>query len=118
MKKKDTSLKPRNSGTWIRTIIMVLVFLNQVTALAGKLTFFSEGVLGTVYLIISVVLTFITMLLVYWYNNDWTGAASLATDFFNMISDGKITPEEAAEFMAKHHKDLTNKDKDDGGNSQ
>ena len=87
MKKKDTSLKPRNSGTWIRTIIMVLVFLNQVTALAGKLTFFSEGVWGTVYLLISVVLTFITMLLVYWYNNDWTGAASLATDFFNMISD-------------------------------
>lgn len=93
----------RDKGTIVRTILLVLSIANYILALIGKTCWGT----GPVYEWISFGVFLVMTLISYWYNNNWTGFASLAEDIFNMLSDGKITSEELTAFIAKHKSDIT-----------
>jgi hypothetical protein len=103
MKKFFEKFKMRDKGTILRTILLVLSIANYILALIGKTCWGT----GPVYEWISFGVFLVMTLISYWYNNNWTGFASLAEDIFNMLSDGKITSEELAAFIAKHKSDIS-----------
>ncbi len=85
-------------GTIVRTILQVLVYLNQCVALFGKTSFASSPVYQWISFILTIVITAIS----YWYNNDWTSAAKTASEVYDILKDGKVTKEEVTEFINKH----------------
>lgn len=87
-------------GTVVRTILQVLAYINQIVALIGQTTFANQSW----YQWMSFGLTVTITLVSYWYNNDWTNFATLASDIFVMLKDGKITQDEIEEFIKKHTK--------------
>lgn len=103
MKKFFEKFKMRDKGTILRTILLVLSIVNYILALIGKTCWGT----GPVYEWISFGVFLVMTLISYWYNNNWTGFASLAEDVFSMLSDGKITSEELTAFIAKHKSDIT-----------
>ena len=68
------NLQGVNKGTWIRTITLLVVLINQVA-----LTIFDEKLLPfgdqEVYEIVSTVATFVMSIIAGWKNNGFTGAA-------------------------------------------
>lgn len=91
-------LKNIDKGTLIRTILQVLVYINQIVALIGQSSYAN----ALWYQIVTVVLTILITVFTYWYNNDWSNFALLTRDVFDMLKDGKITSEEMNEFINKH----------------
>ena len=116
MKKILDTIRRLKAGTVIRTILQVLVYVNQAVALLGNTTFANN----IVYQWISFALTVVITALSYWYNNDWTQFAHMSSDIFDMLKDGKITPQELEDFMAKYGKKETTlpEVKDDGKDSE
>ena len=106
MKKIIEKLKSLSKGTIVRTILQVLVYINQVVAIIGRTTF-AEAVW---YQWVTFGLTVAITAFSYWYNNDWSSTAQICSDIFNMLSDGKITKEEIEEFIKKHSKGSDNND--------
>ncbi len=88
-------------GTILRTILQILVYINQCIALFAKTSFASSVVYQWISFILTVVITAIT----YWYNNDWTSAAKTAHEVLDILKDGKVTKEEVTEFVNKHKKE-------------
>lgn len=110
MKNFFEKFKMRDKGTILRTVFLLLSIVNYIVSLVSSTAF---GV-SPVYQWVSLAVFLLMVLISYWYNNNWTGFASLAEDVFNMLSDGKITSEELNDFMNKHKKDLIeNERKDD-----
>ena len=99
MKKIFEILKSLSGGTVLRTVLQILVYINQFIAVLGKVEGFADSM---VYQIISVVVTLIVTAVSYWFNNNWSKAAQLAQDFCDAIKDGEITEEEAKELLAKY----------------
>ena len=87
-------------GTFIRTVLQILAYVNQIVAVLGATSFANS----CVYQLISLGITIVITALSYWYDNDWTSGAKLCSDIFNMVKDGKITEEELKEFMKKYGK--------------
>lgn len=98
MKKFFEKFKPRDKGTIFRTILAILAIANQIVAFIGK-TSFADNI---VYQYISLAITIITLVITYWYNNNWTSMARLGEDVYDMVKDGKVTEEEVEEFKDKH----------------
>lgn len=94
-------IKTLSAGTIIRTIFQFLAYINQVVALLGQYNFFGFAD-NKVYQIVSLVLTIVVTAFSYWYTNDWTKAAQLADEVYNIVKDGKVTKEEVTEFVDKH----------------
>ena len=94
-------LKEVDFGTLVRTILQFLVYVNQIVAFLGRTTFADS----VVYQWISLLLTIVITALTYWFNNDWTSRALLSRDFYDMLKDGKITKEEAEEFIKKYEQE-------------
>lgn len=92
--KKELKL---NKATIIRTIALVLSLVNQGLAIWLKIV----GTAPTAYLIISFVVTIATVLVNAWENNDWTKAATYATQILDALEDGKLTEEEIKELIEK-----------------
>lgn len=109
MKNFFEKFKMRDKGTILRTIFLVLALANYILSIVSTTAF---GV-SSVYQWVSFGVFVLMVIISYWYNNNWTGFASLAEDIFNMLSDGKITADELKEFMAKHKKDLLDTSKKD-----
>lgn len=101
MKKIWEKLKSLDKGTILRTILQVLVYVNQFIALLGSTSFATSPV----YQWISFGVTLVITALSYWYDNDWTKFSQLARDIFDMMKDGKISDEEAKEFIENHKKE-------------
>lgn len=102
-KKIIEKLKSLSKGTWLRTVLMLLAIANDIVVAIGKI--FGVAVVSEPwYIIMSAVLTIITMLLSYWYNNDWTKLAQTTGEIFDMTKDGKITQDELTNFVNKHKK--------------
>lgn len=97
-KKVWAKLKSLDKGTIARTVLLILGLANQVVAIIGSTSFAA----ATWYQILSVIVTALIALVTYWYNNDWSKAAIVARDFFDMLKDGKITEEEATKFIDEH----------------
>lgn len=100
MKSIIEKLKTVKVSTWVRTVLQILVYINQFIALLGNQSFASELWYQWVSFGLTIVITIIT----YWYNNDWTGFAQIAGDILDMLKDGKITTEEITAFIEKHKK--------------
>lgn len=114
MKNFFEKFKMRDKGTILRTIFLALALTNYILSIVSTTAF---GV-TPIYQWISFGVFVLMVIISYWYNNNWTGFASLAEDIFNMLSDGKITADELKEFIVKHKKDLMEtkkKDKADDG---
>ena len=93
--------KMQDKGTGLRTIFYVLALSNYIVSIVGKVFW---G-MGPVYEWTSFAIFLLMSLVTYWYNNNWTGFASLAEDVLDMLKDGKITNEELQNFLAKHKTD-------------
>ena len=63
-----------NFGTKLRTVLAVATSLNTAL-MATDLTGFNNGTVDAVYKIVSIVLNFIIVACVTYYNNDYTEAA-------------------------------------------
>lgn len=91
-------LKDLDRGTVIRTLLQFLVYINQGVALFSELPISNSSVYQWITAIITILITAIG----YWYNNDWTKAARMARDIFDMVKDGTITEEEVSAFKKYH----------------
>ena len=67
-----------NFGTKLRTILAVATSLNTAL-MATDITEFGNGTLNTIYRIVSIVLNFVIVACVTYYNNDYTEDACIAT---------------------------------------
>lgn len=115
-KKIIEKLKSLSKGTWIRTILMFLAIANDVVVAIGKI--YGVAVVSEPwYIIVSAILTIVTMLLNYWYNNDWTKLAQAAGEIFDMTKDGDITMDEVTNFIDKHKKPTVNDKEGEEGNT-
>ena len=101
MKAFFEKFKMRDKGTILRTIFLILSLINYVISMVGKKYWGS----GSIYEYVSFGIFVLMVVISYWYNNNWTGFASIADDIFNRLSDGKITEKEIIEFRNKHKKD-------------
>lgn len=71
---KNRKDKQMNFGTKLRTILAIATSLNTAL-LATDLTGFNNGVLDMIYKVASVVLNFVIVACVTYYNNDYTEIA-------------------------------------------
>lgn len=111
MKAFFEKFKMRDKGTILRTIFLILSLINYVISMVGKKYWGS----GSIYEYVSFGIFVLMVIISYWYNNNWTGFASIADDIFNMLADGKITEEEIIEFRNKHKKDCIKLNPKDSG---
>lgn len=100
MKKLIDKWKQLGKGTKVRTVLMIVAYINQMVALAGQTTFASSAA----YQWASFGVTILISVVGYWYNNDWTEFSMLCSDVFDMLKDGKITVDELQKFIKKHEK--------------
>lgn len=68
-----------NTGTKLRTILAIATSLNTAL-MATDLTGFSNATVDTVYKIASIVLNFVIVAIVTYYNNDYTETAREYTE--------------------------------------
>lgn len=111
MKAFFEKFKMRDKGTILRTIFLILSFINYVISMVGKKYWGS----GSIYEYVSFGIFVLMVVISYWYNNNWTGFASMADDIFNRLADGKISEEEIIEFRNKHKKDCIELNPKDSG---
>ena len=114
MKAFFEKFKMRDKGTILRTIFLILSLINYVISMVGKKYLGS----GSIYEYISFGIFVLMVVISYWYNNNWTGFASIANDIFNRLADGKITEEEIIEFRNKHKKDCIKLNPKDSGQNK
>ena len=114
MKAFFEKFKMRDKGTILRTIFLILSLINYVTSMVGKKYWGS----GSIYEYVSLGIFVLMVVISYWYNNNWTGFASIANDIFNRLSDGKITEEEIIDFRNKHKKDCIKLNPKDSGQNK
>ena len=84
-----------NFGTKLRTVLAVATSLNTAL-MATDLTGFNNQTLDTIYTVMSIILNFIIVACVTWYNNDYTETASKYTGMMRLEKEqknGKITGE-------------------------
>lgn len=72
-----------NIGTKIRTILAVATSLNTAL-MATDLTGFNNPTVDMVYKVVSIVLNFVIVACVTWYNNDYTETASKYTGMMRL----------------------------------
>lgn len=77
-----------NFGTKIRTILAVATCLNTAL-MATDIAQFHNPTLDLAYRIVSVILNFIIVACVTWFNNDYTPEASLGTGLTRQLKSGE-----------------------------
>lgn len=81
-----------NTGTKLRTILAIATSLNTAL-MATDVTGFNNPKLDAVYKIASIVLNFIIVALVTWYNNDYTEVAAENTQLMRLQKKEDIPDE-------------------------
>ncbi len=87
-----------NFGTKIRTILAVATCLNTAL-MATDVAQFHNPKLDLAYKIISVILNFIIVACVTWYNNDYTEAACEGTGYTRMLKTEEPEEDEESFFL-------------------
>ena len=85
-----------NTGTKVRTILAIATSLNTAL-MAIDITGFHNGTLDTIYKVVSIILNFVIVALVTYYNNDFTEIAAVHTGNMRLEkeqTDGEITGED------------------------
>lgn len=80
-----------NSGTKLRTLLAIATSLNTAL-MATDVTGFNNPTVDTVYKIASIVLNFIIVAIVTYFNNDYTEEAAISTGYMRwlkQINNGK-----------------------------
>ena len=77
-----------NFGTKVRTILAIATSLNTALIATDVAQFHNETV-NLVYKIVSVILNFIVVACVTWYNNDYTPEACEGTGLTRMLKSGE-----------------------------
>lgn len=77
-----------NFGTKIRTILAVATCLNTAL-MATDVAQFHNPKLDLAYKIISVILNFVIVACVTWFNNDYTPEAALGTGLTRQLKEGE-----------------------------
>lgn len=77
-----------NLGTKIRTVLAIATSLNTAL-MATDLTGFNNGAVDTVYKVVSIILNFIVVACVTYYNNDYTPIACETTGQLRMRKEEK-----------------------------
>lgn len=77
-----------NFGTKVRTILAVATCLNTAL-MATDVAQFHNPKLDLVYRIVSVILNFVIVACVTWFNNDYTPEASLGTGLTRQLKEGE-----------------------------
>lgn len=86
-----------NTGTKIRTMLAVATCLNTAL-MATDLTQFNNDTVNLIYRIVSVILNFVIVACVTWYNNDYTEEGAVGTQITREMKATKnIASEPAAE---------------------
>lgn len=114
MKAFFEKFKMRDKGTILRTIFLILSLINYVISIVGNKYWCS----GSIYEYVSFGIFVLMVVISYWYNNNWTGFASIANDIFNRLADGNITEEEIIDFRNKHKKDYIKLNPKDSGQNK
>jgi SPP1 family holin len=76
-----------NNGTIIRTVLVIATCFNTALMATDVAQFHNETV-NLIYRIISVILNFIVVACVTWYNNDYTPEACEGTGYTRMLKSG------------------------------
>ena len=77
-----------NFGTKVRTILAVATCLNTALLATDVAQFHNETV-NLIYRILSVILNFVVVACVTWYNNDYTEAACEGTGLTRALKSGE-----------------------------
>ena len=77
-----------NFGTRLRTVLAIATSLNTAL-MATDLTGFNNATLDTVYKIVSIILNFIIVACVTYYNNDYTEIAAEYTGMMRLEKEQK-----------------------------
>ena len=77
-----------NSGTIIRTILVVATCLNTAL-MSTDFAQFQNPKVDMAYRIISVILNFIIVACATWFNNDYTPEAAIGTGLTRQLKDGE-----------------------------
>ena len=87
-----------NTGTKVRTILAIATCLNTAL-MATDVAQFHSPKLDLAYRIVSVILNFIIVACVTWYNNDYTDAACEGTGLTRMLKAKEVEEEEEQFFL-------------------
>lgn len=87
-----------NTGTIIRTILAVATCLNTAL-MATDVTQFHNDTVNLIYRVLSVILNFVVVACVTWYNNDYTDAACEGTGLTRMLKAKEVEEEEEQFFL-------------------
>lgn len=77
-----------NFGTKLRTVLAIATSLNTAL-MATDLTGFHNGAVDTVYKVVSIILNFVVVACVTYYNNDYTKEACLGTGLTRQLKAEK-----------------------------
>lgn len=87
-----------NFGTKVRTILAIATCLNTAL-MATDVAQFHNAKLDLAYRIVSVILNFIIVACVTWYNNDYTEAACEGTGYTRMLKTEEPQESEESFFL-------------------
>ena len=77
-----------NFGTKVRTVLAVATCLNTAL-MATDVAQFHNAKLDLAYRIVSVILNFVIVACVTWYNNDYTPEAAIGTGLTRQLKEGE-----------------------------
>ena len=95
MKTLIEKIKSLNSGTIIRTTLLIISYINQVIAIAGIDSFANLFW----YQAVSAAFTIIISAICAWKNNDFTHIAQLAGEVLKALKDKKIDEQEVKDLL-------------------
>lgn len=87
-----------NIGTKIRTLLAIATCLNTAL-MATDVAQFHNAKLDLAYRIVSVILNFVIVACVTWYNNDYTEAACEGTGYTRMLKTEEPEEDEESFFL-------------------
>lgn len=82
-----------NTGTKVRTILAIATSLNTAL-MATDITGFHNGTLDTIYKVVSIILNFVIVALVTYYNNDYTEEANYHTEVMRLEKANEDLPDD------------------------
>ena len=82
-----------NTGTKVRTILAIATSLNTAL-MATDITGFHNGTLDTIYKVVSIILNFVIVALVTYYNNDYSEEANYHTEVMRLEKANEDLPED------------------------
>ena len=85
-----------NNGTILRTALVIVVSIHTAL-MATDITGFHNATADSIYKILSLVVNFIMVALVTYYNNDYTEPGEIGTILTRQLKDEEIYEDESSE---------------------